>query len=387
MAANGVCRINPQTFEVDNFENVHRLAKLRFGCIVHADTYLPIKKTYLGCYCWQRAFIIIIFPQLRSWKIIQQENGLSSNGIFCINADNERNIYIGSRRMAWIFYHTNGRIKTITQKDGLLIDRAEGLLLDKHDRMWIGNDIGLACYNTRNGNLNTFDERYGLSIYGFRVGSYFQMPNGEFVFGTPRGIQYFHPDSLFNKKITLNALINRIETKTIISNITETTSFNLPSSDNQVSFYFSSADFTPHLRTYYEYQLEGIDKVWLKLADQNAVRYNSLAPGKYTFKVRVSNDNKNWQDADNQVAIIIATPVYKTWWFKLLGTLSGIFIIAYVFNYYRNQQIEKRSNLETELVITYFASQINSHKNTDELLWMLQRIVSANCILKIALFT
>jgi ligand-binding sensor domain-containing protein len=34
--------------------------------------------------------------------------------------------------------------KIITRKDGLLIDRVEGLLLDKHNRIWIGNDIGLA---------------------------------------------------------------------------------------------------------------------------------------------------------------------------------------------------------------------------------------------------
>jgi len=370
---NGVCRINPKTFEVDNLENtpLAKLDSVHCTPLLFTDTdNLWVATNGKGVYHYN----------LKTQKLdnYTKENGLAANGIFCINADNEKNIYIGSRFGLNILF-TNGRIKTITQKDGLLIDRAEGLLLDKHDRMWIGNDIGLACYNIKDSNLVTFDERYGLSIYGFRVGSYFQMSNGEFVFGTPKGIQYFHPDSLYNKKILLNALINKIETKSIVSNITETTMFNLPASDNQVTFYFSSVDFTPHLRTYYEYQLEGIDKDWLRLADQNAVRYNSLPHGKYIFKVRVSNDNKNWQDADNQVTIIIATPFYKTWWFKLLSTLLGILIIVYVINYYRNQQNEKRSNLETELVITYFASQINSHKNTDELLWD----VAKNCISKL----
>ena len=371
--SNGICRIDPKNFEVDNLENTP-LVKLDS---VHCTPILFTDKDNLwvatagkGVYHYN-----LLTQQLDNYT---RETGLSSNGIFCINADNEKNIYIGSRLGLNILY-TNGRIKTITQKDGLLIDRAEGFLLDKHDRMWIGNDIGLACYNTKDSNLVTFDERYGLSIYGFRVGSYFQMPNGEFVFGTPRGIQYFHPDSLYNKKIFLNALINKIETKSIVSNITETSTFNLPASDNQVTFYFSSVDFTPHLRTYYEYQLEGIDKGWIKLADQNAVRYNSLPAGKFIFKVRISNDNKNWQDAENQVTIVIATPVYKTWWFRLLATLTGMLIMAYVFNYYRKQQIEKRNNLETELVITYFASQINSHNNIDDLLWD----VAKNCISKL----
>jgi putative methionine-R-sulfoxide reductase with GAF domain/anti-sigma regulatory factor (Ser/Thr protein kinase) len=311
-------------------------------------------------------------------KLYSTDNGLLSNGIFCINADSTKNIYIGTRIGLNILF-ADGRIKTITKKDGLLIDRAEGLLLDKHNRMWIGNDIGLACYNIKDSSIKSFDERYGLSIYGFRVGSYFQMPNGEFIFGTPKGLQYFHPDSLFNKKISLNALINKIETKTIVSNITESTQFNLPSSDNQVTFYFSSIDFSPHIRTYYEYKLADVDKDWINVADQNSVRYSSLAPGKYIFKLRISNDNKTWQDAENEVMIIIATPMYKTWWFRLLSILLGFAIIVYVINYFRKKQIEKRTSLETELVITYFASQINSHKNIEELLWD----VAKNCISKL----
>jgi hypothetical protein len=143
--------------------------------------------------------------------------------------------------------YPNGRIKTITHKNGLLIDRAEGYYLTGITACGLENDIGLACYDPKDSSLVTFDERYGLSIYGFRVNSYFQTPNGEFAFGTPHGIQYFHPDSLYNKKIALNALINKVETKNLVSSITENSVFNLSATDNQVSFYFSSVDFSPHV--------------------------------------------------------------------------------------------------------------------------------------------
>jgi len=367
---NGICKINPLTYQVDNFEHslLAKLDSVYCTPFVFTDNdNLWVATSNAGVYHFNLA--------TQKLDIYNTGNGLVSNGIFCINADNDKNIYIGTRLGLNILY-TSGRIKTITQKDGLLIDRAEGLLLDKHNRMWIGNDIGLACYNIKDSSISVFDERYGLSIYGFRVGSYFQMSNGEFVFGTPKGLQYFYPDSLFSKKISLNALINRIETKNIISNITETETFKLSPADNQVTFYFSSVDYTEHLRTYYEYKLEGADKDWIRITDQNFVRYNGLAPAKYTFKVRISNNNKTWQYAENEVSIIIATPLYKTWWFRLLTLLFGGVIIAYVINYYRQQQIDKRSRLETELAITYFASQINSHKNTEELFWD----VAKNCI-------
>jgi putative methionine-R-sulfoxide reductase with GAF domain len=271
-----------------------------------------------------------------------------------------------------------GKIKTLTKTDGLLIDRAEALLLDKYNRMWIGNDIGFACYDPVDGSLKTFDERYGLSIYGFRVGSYFQLSNGEFIMGTPKGIQYFHPDSLYNKKISLNVLINKIETKNINSNIIDNAEFKLQARDNQITFYFNSIDFTPHLRTYYEYKLVDLDKDWIKVADQNSVRYNSLPPGQYVFKVRVSNDNKNWQESDNAVTVIIAAPFYQTWWFKLLGIIIGFLLIWYVIKYYQRKQQKKHEELEIESVINYFASQINRHQHTDDMLWD----IAKNCISK-----
>jgi hypothetical protein len=47
-----------------------------------------------------------------------------------------------------------------------------------------------------------------------------------------------------------------------------------------------------------------------------------------------------------------------------------------VVNFYRRRQHRKQAELETELVITYFASQINKHTKTDSMLWD----VVKNCI-------
>ncbi|MEI7727273.1 MAG: histidine kinase, partial [Bacteroidota bacterium] len=332
---NGVCKINPRTFEVDNFMNSPLIRLDSFYC--NSMFFQDNENLWIGTGLSGAFHYNLVTKELKS---INTRNGLTSNEIFCVNKDNAGNIYIGTLDGLNILF-PDGRIKVITHKDGLLMDRVEALLPDGKNRMWIGNDIGVACYNLTDSTITTFDERYGLSIYGFRLGSYFQTPNGEFIFGTPKGVQYFHPESLFNKKITLNALINKIETNNIASNITGTTTFELSSSDNQVTFYFGCVDFSPHLRTYYEYQLEGVDKDWIKIADQNSVRYNALPPGKYTFKVRISNNNTNWQNADNEITIIIATPYYKSWWFRLLVALLILVLVASVINLIRKRQIQK----------------------------------------------
>ncbi|MEI6436244.1 MAG: hypothetical protein WCP32_15525 [Bacteroidota bacterium] len=156
---NGICKINPRTFEVDNFVSTPLIRLNSFYCssIFFPDTNnLWVGTGQSGAFHYN-----LVTRELRS---INVQNGLASDQIFCINKDNAGNIYIGSLDGLNILY-PNGRIKVITHKDGLLMDRVEALLPDGNNRMWIGNDIGLACYNLTDSTIATFDERYGLSIY------------------------------------------------------------------------------------------------------------------------------------------------------------------------------------------------------------------------------
>ena len=369
----GFCRINPDNLEVDNLQNT----PLKVFDSLHVVPLLFTDKDNL--------LIAASFDGLYHYNFstrkLEEHSGYKKyrrSGILDLSVDIDNNIYIGNRDGLFILFR-DGRINVLKQKDGMLMDRVEGLLTDIHNRMWIGNDIGLVCYGPSDSSLKAFDVRYGLSIYGFRVGSYFKMPNGEFFFGTPKGLQYFHPDSLYNKKMNPHVSITKFESKQIVSSVTNNASFSLKAKDNQVTFYFGTVDFSPQLRTYYEYKLVDLDKDWIKATDQNSVRYNSLPPGKYAFKVRVSNDNKNWQESDNEVTIIVATPFYQAWWFKILGVLLGLFLIWYVFKYYQRKQLKQKEELEAQVVINYFASQINRHLKTEDILWD----VAKNCISKL----
>ena len=368
---NGICRINTKTFQADDLDET----PLKQFDSAYVMLPLFTDKNNLWLFVDKTG----IFHYDLSSKKLEEVEGFKkykkTESAFDFAVDKTGNVYLGNTHGLKIFFK-DGREKILTRKDGLLIDRVEGLLFDKHNRLWIGNDIGLACYDPADSSLRTFDERYGLSIYGFRVASYLQMPNGEFTFGTPKGMQYFFPDSLYNKKINLNVSVSKIETKNINSAVAGNATFKLAAKDNQVTFFFGSVDFSPHVRTFYEYKLVDLDKDWIKLTDQSSVRYNSLAPGKYVFKVRVSNDAKNWQEADNEVTVIIATPFYQSWWFRLLGIIAALLIVWYVLKYYQRKQQLQKEELETQVVINYFASQINKHQKIDDMLWD----IAKNCI-------
>jgi LytS/YehU family sensor histidine kinase len=373
---NGITRIHPGTLEEDPFEN-HPLsffdtlsvAEITFDEAGHLWAAVGSGGGVVKC-------------DLADGHITRYRtaDGLIHAGIFDIGADAQNNLFVGTRGGLSII-HANGRIKSLTQKDGLIMDRAEGLLSDDEGNMWIGNDIGLVCYTSADSSLRTFDTRHGLSVYGFRVGSYFRMPNGEFMLGTPHGLQYFFPKDLLQKEVSFTTLVHKIETSDLVSTINSTATFQLASSDRQVTFHFSTIDFSPFVRTYYQYQLVGMDAHWQNIADQHAVRYNALPPGKYTFKVRVSHDNRHWQPAENEVHVQIATPYYRQTWFVIVSIVLLGLLTWMLLRNARKKQSEQREQLETEAVIHYFASQINRHKNTNELLWD----VAKNCISKLDL--
>jgi putative methionine-R-sulfoxide reductase with GAF domain/anti-sigma regulatory factor (Ser/Thr protein kinase) len=199
------------------------------------------------------------------------------------------------------------------------------------------------------------------------------------IWGTERGLQYFYPDNLIQQKVTLRTMINRVETRDVITDLAQSMKFDLAPYDNYVTFYFSSIDFSKHLRTFYQYKLDGIDEDWIKVMDQNFVRYSSLPPGTYVFKVRASNDGSVWIESSNAVTIHIARPLWSQTWFRVLGVILGLLLIWYVISFYRKKQLRKQQELETEVVINYFASRINSLQETDEILWD----VAKNCISKL----
>jgi len=365
----GVCRVDPKTFKIDylNSSAISKLNKLSCIYLFFADKDNLWIATGSGLWHYTLSN--------GSLQNFNEKNGFIYDNVFCINKDKNENLYVGTERGLQIFLQ-NGKTKLVTQKDGLMNSRVEALMLDKENRMWIGNDVGIACFSIADSSLRYFDETYGLSIQGFRLASYCQTNDGELVWGTERGILYFYPDELYNYKTDLRVNITRIESRKIVTNLTQSDTYHLSANDNYVTFHFSAIEFLTQLRTFYEYKLEGLDADWIKVVNQDFVRYSSLPPGKYVFKLRASNDGKNWKNSENTITVNIAKPLWQSTWFRLLGISLSIMLIWYVISFYRKKQIEQQEKLETQVVINYFASRINSYQKTDDILWN----VAKHCI-------
>jgi len=150
---------------------------------------------------------------------------------------------------------------------------------------------------------------------------------------------------------------------------------NLSFSQKTISFQFAAVNVNGSANIQYQYMLEGLDKDWQK-TDVREVRYTTLPPGNYLFKVKASPDGSTWVSAENEVRFEVVPPSWQRWWW-LTGNaaiLGGI--ILWIINK-RNKKIrEQQEEIETEQAINYFASSIQEQQTVESILWDVAR----NCI-------
>lgn len=100
---------------------------------------------------------------------------------------------------------------------------------------------------------------------------------------------------------------------------------------NFVTFEFSALNYFGSGRTYYRYQLEGIDAQWVHAGDTKRnggilqAPYTNLPPGKYVFKVMASARADRWDEGQ---ATRIGLTVHAPWWRTGVAYLIYILLSA-----------------------------------------------------------
>jgi len=155
--------------------------------------------------------------------------------------------------------------------------------------------------------------------------------------------------------------------------------FVLSATESSIVFYFEKSSAADSSNRFIQYQLEGVDEDWTRVAVPFAVKYQGLHPGSAVFKLQTGNDGERWTETGINLTLAVEAPFWKTWWLRLVVIFVVLSLVWYVINFYKQKQKQKEEELETELVISYFASQINKHYHTGELLWD----VAKNCISKL----
>jgi signal transduction histidine kinase len=300
-------------------------------------------------------------PDIKFRNLTHRENrnSLSSNDVYCVNEDNEGNLWFGMLGSGIDKLDlTTGKFINYSTKDGFPGNSVTSILVDDLNYLWLATDKGLVKFNQDTKEVVVFDQKDGLQNTSLKSWA-IKTKDGEMFFGGPDGFNSFYPDriinnqnqnkppvvitglKIFNKPVMINEQFNN---RVILNNdISETRELVLTYRENYFTFEFIALDFTAPEKNSYAYMMEGFDDEWIQCGNKREANYTNLDPGEYTFRVKASNNDGVWNEEGTSVKIIILPPWWKTWWFMTIAILSLILIIGSIFysrlRYFKAQKI------------------------------------------------
>ena len=269
-------------------------------------------------------------------------NSLSDNRIMALAEDRRGRLWVGTLGGGLNrFDPEEGRFTRYTTKDGLAHNNADCILPGDGDDLWIGTTNGLSYLDLTNETFTTYTVRDGLPTPIFHAGACFKSTKGELFFGTAAGLVSFFPSAIHANPVPPPVVLTAFELYSepfaLDSSLVVKKVIRLRYDQNFVAFRFAALDFTAPPDNRYAYRLDGVDEDWVQAGKRRYARYPNLAPGKYRFRVKGTNNDGVWSTREASVRLVIAPPFWETLWFRL--ALAGLILfIAWEVHHLRLQQ-------------------------------------------------
>ena len=261
--------------------------------------------------------------------------------------------------MLWLASYAGGIIRCapdghaiarITTREGLPENNIYSLQTDKAGNIWATSFKGLTKISAEGKIITHFNRTKGLNFSDL-YSPLTLTKEGELLTGVDNGFIRFHPDNLEYISPSFPVVI------------TSTMQAVLPYTNNEASFDFAALSYLNPSYTRYEYRMEGVDKNWVSAGYMHSTKYNNLAPGTYTFKVRAIDFSGKRSANEASSTFRILAPWWQTWWFRILAAVVVIALVLYFFR--RRIQVVKNKALVrqqmAELKGQALRAQMNPH--------------------------
>lgn len=314
-------------------------------------------------------------------KSLPAEYGSVYPSISSITKDKSNQIWI-STEGGGFYEFKNNKLINYSEKDGLPTSFFSEILIDNTKQIWLGSNKGLIKYNPETKQYILFDRFFRNIRIEVKPNAGHIDAKGNLWFGTINGVFQF--DSNYNESNTIEAITQLYAVK-LFEKDTILTGASLNFRQNYISFYYNSICFSEPEKVLYQYKLEGLNEDWQTPTKNNFVTFSNLNPGKYTFKLKGSNNSGLWNSTPLEFSFSISPPFYNTWWFySITAVIVAVGIVVFIKLRERNLKMEK-IRLESEVekrTIEVVEKKNEIEKQRDELRITSQIINQNNIAIK-----
>lgn len=279
-----------------------------------------------------------------------------------IHIDNQKRLWFSSEgRGIFLYDYATDGFTNISEKEGLPNNIVYGILDDQFGNIWVSSNKGLSSIPASLDlkQIKNYTQDDGLQSNEFNYKSSFKASDGKLYFGGINGFNCFYPQDL---KAKINTVIPPVEItglqilersdeamqNYILYCINSGESIRLKHDHSSLRISFVSLSYMAQNKNQYAYKLDGMDNKWNHIGNNRSVTYVNLSPGKYTFRVKASNNNNIWNETGAELTFEILPPFWLSYPAKILYVLLLLVLLYGVFFYFiRQSKRKQQKQLET----------------------------------------
>jgi len=296
-------------------------------------------------------------------------DGLSRGVIADLQLDRDGALWVSSEissRDGGLGRLKNGRITTLTTRNGLPCGTINWTMEDDDRSFWLYTSCGLVriaraeldawvADPNRKVQITVWDAADGVRLrssaaseYGPRVT---KAADGKIWFVTGEGIQVVDPHHLAFNELPPPVHIEQIvaDHKMYWQRLTgaEGSNVRLPPRIRDLQIDYTALSLPAPEKVHFKYKLEGQDPDWREVVNDREAQYSNLPPGLYRFHVIACNNSGVWNAQGDALEFSIAPAYYQTNWFRVL---CAVLVLALLWTAYqwRLRQLHHRFEIALE---------------------------------------
>ncbi len=298
---------------------------------------------------------------------VKDSNSISYNNVLTLMEHENNDIWIGTLGGGLNKYNfKTDKFSRFTVGNGLASNTIKGILADDNNQLWISSNNGISSLNLKNNQIINFSISDGLQDFEFRKMACFKRENGEMLFGGNNGFNSFFPEqikidttmpklvftglNLVGPSNNQDVFYNRSQLSKIVENLTP---IQLKYNENSFTAYFSALHYIAPSEVKYKYKLEGFEDEWNKIdAQSRFAKYTNLHPGNYTLNVLATNSDGVWLKKPLQLKIIIS----KAWYSSDIAIVIYVLLLIFALLFFNRYSLI-RNRIKQDLLMERFEKE------------------------------